>query len=259
MLLKDKVIIVTGSTRGIGKGIATQCAKEGAKVTVCGTKANLVESIKKEFKDMGYDIDSYVCDVTDKNQIESMMKQTFEKHGRIDAVVANAGITDVVKFEDIDEDRWDRMLDTNLKSVYLTDHAALPYLKKNANGGKIVNISSDCGVEGWGNHTSYSAAKFGIRGLSQALAKELGPENITVNVVCPGIIDTDMWKEGDAMSSEITGDPLGASWQANVDRIPLGRAGTPADLGNGVVILLSDYADYITGTTLMVGGGSAVN
>ncbi len=257
MLLKDKVVVITGSTRGIGKGIAWQCAKEGAKVIICGTKQNLCESVKSEFIGAGYDCDSKKCDVSDAKQVYGLMKFAAERYGKIDAVVANAGITDVIKFEDLDEQHWDRMISINLKGVYLACHAALPYLKESE--GKIVNISSDCGVEGWALLASYSAAKFGIRGFTQSLAKELGEYNINVNTVCPGIIDTDMWKEGDKMTSEITGDAVGDAWESNVSRIPLGRAGTPEDLGKGVVILLSDYADYITGTTLMVGGGSAVN
>ncbi len=258
MLLKDKIVVITGSTRGIGKGIAIQCAKEGAKVVVSGTNPKLVEEIKPEFQKMGYEIESFVCDVTKRQDVEKLMRCSCEAYGGIDALVANAGITDVIQFDNLTEEHWDRMISINLKGVYLADHAVLPYLKENG-GGKIINISSDCGVEGWGFHSSYSAAKFGIRGLTQALAKELGKYNINVNAVCPGIIDTDMWKEGDAMSSHITGDPLGSSWQANVDRIPLGRAGKPEDIGKAVAMLLSGYADYITGTTLMVGGGSAVN
>lgn len=258
MLLKDKVVVITGSTRGIGKGIALQCAREGAKVVICGTKQALCDSIVPEFKSQGFECAARVCDVTKREDVEALMRFAYDTYGRIDALVANAGITDPCKFEDLSEERWDRMLNTNLKGEYLADHAVLPYLKMNGKG-KIVNISSDCGVKSWPYMTHYGAAKFAVRGMTQALAQELGKYNITVNAVCPGIIDTEMWVQGDRQTVEITGEEIGASWKANVDRIPLGRAGTPADLGNGVVLLLSDYADYITGTTLMVGGGSEVN
>lgn len=258
MLLKDKVVVITGSTRGIGKGIALCCAKEGAHVVVSGTNPKLIESIVPEFKEQGYEISARICDVTKREDVENLMKFAYETYGKIDAVVANAGITDPIQFEDLTEEHWDTMLDINLKGIYLTDYAAFPYLKKNG-GGRIINVSSDCGVEGWPYMPHYSAAKFGVRGMTQSLAKELGPYHINVNAICPGIIDTDIWVRGDALTVAITGEEIGSAWKSNVDRIPLGRPGYPEDIGKGVVMLLSEYADYINGTTLMIGGGSAVN
>jgi meso-butanediol dehydrogenase/(S,S)-butanediol dehydrogenase/diacetyl reductase len=122
-----------------------------------------------------------------------------------------------------------------------------------------VNTGSDCALEGWEYLTSYSAAKFGVRGLTQALAKELGPCHINVNCVCPGIIDTDMWIKTDEMLGEINNKGKGESWNEKVEAIPLRRGGLPSDIGNGVVFLFSEYADYITGCSLPVGGGSSVN
>lgn len=258
MLLKDKIVVVTGSTKGIGKGIAMKAAQEGAKVVASGPEPELVEALKKEFSDLGYEGTAVICDVRKKSDVDNLMIKAVEKYGKIDALVASAGITDMCNFEDMDEERWDKMIGINLRGVYLADRAVLPYLKKNGQG-KIVNIGSDCSLEGWEFLSSYSAAKFGVRGLTQSLAKEFGKYNITVNVVCPGIIATDMWKTTDALLGKLKGLKPGEAWDQQVSKIPLGRGGTPEDVGKGVVMLLSEYADYITGCSLTVGGGSAVH
>lgn len=243
MLLKEKVVVLTGATKGIGKGMALKAAEEGAKVVASGPEPDLVAAIEKEFQDKGYEGIGVLCDVRKKEEVENLMKKAVEKYGRIDALVANAGITDMCRFEDMDEERWDRMISINLKGVYLANHAVLPYLKKNG-GGKIVNTGSDCALEGWEFLSSYSAAKFGVRGLTQALAKELGKYNINVNCVCPGIIDTDMWDKTDKLLCELKGLKRGEAWKQAVENIPLGRGGKPEDVAKGVVFLLSEYADY---------------
>ncbi len=258
MLLKDKVIVITGSTKGIGKGIAMKAAEEGAKVVASGPEPELVKGLEKEFTDNGLNGIAVLCDVTKKIDVENLMLSASKKYGKIDGLVACAGIIDPGHFEDIDEARWDKLMDVNLKGVYFADQAVLPYLKKNG-GGKIVNIGSDCSLEGWDCLTSYSASKFAVRGLSQALAKELGRYNIKVNVICPGIIETDMWEQLDKTLSELRGLKQGETWSQTVAKIPLGRGGKPLDIGNGAVLLLSDYADYITGCSLTVGGGSAIH
>jgi len=258
MLLKDKIVVVTGSTKGIGKGIALKILEEGGKVVASGLEPELIAPLEKEFLDCGYDGIAVLCDVRKKEEVDNLMIKAVEKYGKIDALVANAGITDMCKFEDMNEERWDRMISINLKGVYLADHAVLPYLKKNG-GGKIVNTASDCALEGWEFLSSYSSAKFGVRGLTQSLAKELGKYKITVNCVCPGIIDTEMWETTDKLLCELKGLKPGEAWQQAIDKIPLGRGGTPEDIGKGVVMLLSEYADYITGCSLPVGGGSQVH
>lgn len=258
MLLKDKVVVITGSTKGIGKGIALKVGEEGGKVVASGFEPELITALEKEFKELGYDGIAVLCDVRKKSDVENLMKKAVEKYGRIDALVANAGITDMCNFEDMDEERWDRMISINLKGVYLADYAVLPYLKKNG-GGKIVNTGSDCALEGWEYLSSYSAAKMGVRGLTQSLAKEFGKYNITVNCVCPGIIDTDIWQTTDELLCKLKGLKPGEAWEQAVEKIPLGRGGKPEDIGNGVVMLLSKYADYITGCSLPVGGGSQIH
>ncbi len=259
MLLKDKVIVVTGSTKGIGKGIATKIAEEGGTPVICGFEKDLVHDVlPNEFAEKGFeDLLIMECDVRKEEDVKAVMEATAKKYGRIDGVSANAGITDMCPFEEMTPDRFDRMISINLRGVYMADWCALPYLKKSQ--GKIVNTGSDCALEGWEYLTSYSAAKFGVRGLTQALAKELGKYNINVNCVCPGIIDTDMWIKTDEMLGEINHKEKGESWNEKIQAIPLGRGGLPSDLGNGVVFLFSQYADYITGCSLPVGGGSAVN
>ena len=260
MLLKDKVIVITGGTRGIGKGIALKVAEEGGFPVISGTNNELLEkTLPQEFLKNGYkDLLCVKCDVTKEEDIKNLIKITFDKYGRIDGLVANAGITDACRFEEMTPERWDKMIDINLRGIYLADWTVFPYMKKNG-GGKIINIGSDCSLEGWGYMSSYSAAKFGVRGLTQALAKELGQYKINVNCICPGIIDTDMWVIGDEQQAHIFGQKKGDAWNAAIAKIPLGRCGLPEDIGNGVVMLLSKYADYITGCALPVGGGSAVH
>ena len=259
-LLQDKVIVITGTTRGIGKGIALKIAEEGGLPVISGSSRELLErALPGEFAESGYRDLLYIqCDVTKEEDMRNLMKAAFDKYGRIDGLVANAGITDMCTFEEMTPSRWDNMINVNLRGVYLADWSVYPYMKKNG-GGKIINIGSDCSLEGWAYLSSYSAAKFGVRGLTQALAKELGKYNINVNCICPGIIDTDMWIKTDEMLGQISGRQKGEEWAAAISRIPLGRGGLPEDLGNGVVIMLSKYADYITGCTLPVGGGSSVH
>jgi len=258
MLLKDKVVVITGSGRGIGKGIALKVLEEGGKVVASDLQPELIATLEKEFLDRSYDGIAVLCDVQKKEEIDNLMVKAIEKYGKIDALVANAGIVDLCKFEDMEEDRWDRMIGVNLKGVYLSDHAVLPYLKKNG-GGKIINIASDCALEGCIFLSSYSASKFGVRGLTQSIAKELGKYNITVNCICPGHIDTDMWEKTDKFLTELKGLKRGEAWKQQVEKIPIGRGGTPEDIGKGVVILLSEYADYITGSSLSVNGGSVMH
>lgn len=265
MLLKDKVVVVTGSTKGIGKGIARKIAEEGGIPVISGFEKDLLEEVlPKEWADLGYkDLLFVELDVTSMASMENLMKKAYEKYGRIDALCANAGITDVCTIDDLDEARFENMIDINLTGEFLAIKAALPYLRKNPLDGeirgKIVCTGSDCALSGWQYLTSYSAAKFGVRGMVQALARELGPEGITVNCICPGIIATDMWKKHDKLACDIEGLESGQAWQREVNKIPLGRGGTPEDLGKGAVMLLSHYCDYVTGCSLPVGGGSAIH
>lgn len=260
-LLKGKVVVIVGSTKGIGLGIARKCVEEGALVVASGYEKELVQEIDKELQPSG-GMCKYV-NVLEKESLDELMKAAYEKYGRINFLVANAGITDVCVIDDLDEERFTNMININLKGEFLAIKAALPYLRKNDLDGeiraKIVCTGSDCSLSGWQYLTSYSAAKFGVRGMVQALARELGRERITVNCVCPGIIATDMWKKHDKLACAIEGLEPGQAWQREVDKIPLGRGGYPEDIGNGVVMLLSHYADYITGCSLPVGGGSSIH
>lgn len=257
MLLKDKVVVITGSTKGIGRGIALKCAEEGAKVVVSGFEKEIVATVEEEYAALGYEAIGVELDVRSEESMANLMEKANTRFGHIDALCANAGITDMCRFEDMKPERFDRMISINLRGVYLANYMVLPYLKKNG-GGKIVNTASDCAINGWEYLSSYSAAKFGVRGLTQALAKEFGRYNINVNAVAPGIIETDMWDTTDQLLGELKGQKPGEAWAAEVAKIPLGRGGKPEDLGNGVVMLLSKYADYITGALLPVGGGSAM-
>ncbi|MGI6020714.1 MAG: SDR family NAD(P)-dependent oxidoreductase [Lachnospiraceae bacterium] len=260
-LLEGKVVVITGSTRGIGYGMAMCCADEGAYVVASGRDEEMIRKVDEELKP--YNGMCIHADATSMDSLNNLMEKAYERYGKIDFVVANAGITDVCLIDDLDVARFEKMININLEGEFKTIKAGLPYLRKNEPDGeirgKIVCTGSDCSLAGWAHLTSYSAAKFAVRGMVQALARELGPEGITVNCIVPGIIETEMWKTHDKLACAIEGLEPGQAWQNEVAKIPLGRGGLPEDLGKGLVMLLSHYADYITGCSLPVGGGSSIH
>lgn len=232
-MLKEKVAIVTGGTKGIGKGIADALAKNGAKVVVC---ARTVEKTKHYF---------VKCDVSKFTDVQNLVNETIKKFKRIDILVNNAGIYPFKNLSEMTEGEWDRVINVDLKSVFNCTKAVLPYLMKQKCG-KIVSITSIAGHDvGFPGLTHYCAAKSGIVGFTKAAALELAPFKINVNAVAPGVILTPGVKEGTSQK------------QINslIRTIPEGRAGNPADIADTVVFLCSDSSSYITGQTIVVDGG----
>lgn len=260
MLLKDKVVVVTGSTRGIGLGIAMKVAQEGGIPVVTGTNMELLEHVlPKQFSDLGYTQALFLkCDVRQESEVANVMSTAYEKYGRIDCVVANAGIYDLCPVVDMSGERWDSLVDINLRGAFLTDKYGIIYMLKNG-GGKIVNISSDVGLRGCELQCSYTTSKFGIRGLTQSLAKEYARQNINVNCLCVGNVDTDMWTHVGKCLEDYNNRDSELFREETKESIPMGRFGTPEDIGNAAVMLLSDYANYITGASVPVSGGSSMN
>ncbi|MDW7670036.1 MAG: SDR family NAD(P)-dependent oxidoreductase, partial [Bacillota bacterium] len=189
MRLKDKVAIVTGSARGIGKDIALRLAKEGAKVIVTDINLEGCQEVVDSFKDFDGKGLAVKCDVTKSDEVVSLVEKTVEEFGKIDILVNNAGITMDSPLKKMTEDQWDKVIDVNLKSVFLCCKYASAKMSEN-NWGRIINISSLAGVEGNFGQTNYSASKAGIIGITKTLSKELGRKNITVNAVAPGFINT---------------------------------------------------------------------
>ncbi|GGY10514.1 3-oxoacyl-ACP reductase FabG [Paludibacterium paludis] len=240
MLLKDKVAVVTGASRGIGAAIAEALAAEGAKVIGTATSESGAAAIGER---LGAGCAGRVLNVTEEGAVERLMDEITAEFGEIAILVNNAGITrDTLLLRMKDED-WDAIMETNLKSVFKASKAVLRGMMK-ARSGRIVNIASVVGVMGNAGQANYAAAKAGIIGFTKSMAREVGSRGITVNCVAPGFIDTDMTR---ALPE--------AQREALVGQISLGRLGDAKDIADAVVFLASERASYITGQTLHVNGG----
>ncbi|BAL82440.1 putative 3-oxoacyl-[acyl-carrier protein] reductase [Selenomonas ruminantium subsp. lactilytica TAM6421] len=244
MLLDGKVALVTGASRGIGRAIALKLAAEGAKVAInyAGNTAK-AEEVKAEIEKNGGEAILVQADVADAAAVETMVNATVEAFGQIDILVNNAGITrDGLMMRMKDED-FDAVINTNLKGVfYCTKLVSKLMMKKRS--GRIINMASVVGLMGNAGQTNYAAAKAGVIGFSKSAAKELAARGITVNMVAPGFIDTDMTAAMTDKAREMT-----------LTGIPLNRMGTPEDVANAVAFLVSDNASYITGQVINVDGG----
>jgi len=241
--LEGKVALVTGASRGIGKGIALALGAAGA--TVAGTATTEVgaEGISRDLTAAGITGLGYAMDVNDAAQIESTLAAIQQQWGEVAILVNNAGITRDNLLMRMKDEEWDSIMSTNLKSVYRLSKAVVRGMMK-ARAGRIINVTSVIGAMGNAGQTNYAAAKAGVEGFSRALAREVGSRNITVNCVAPGFIDTDM-----------TRGLQEAQRTALLGQIPLGRLGAVNDVADAVVYLASDAASYVTGCTLHVNGG----
>lgn len=243
-LLENKSAIITGATRGIGRGIAIEFAKQGANVAF--TYSSSVEAaiaLEEELKAFGVAAKGYQSNAADFDAAQELAKNVLEEFGAIDILVNNAGITKDNLLMRITEQDFDQVIEVNLKSVFnLTKAVIRPMMKQRA--GSIINMSSIVGLKGNAGQTNYAASKSGIIGFSKSVALELGSRNIRSNVVAPGFIETEMTDKLDAATVQ--------SWR---DGIPLKRGGQPIDIANACVFLASDMSTYITGQTLSVDGG----
>lgn len=246
--LTGKKALVTGASRGIGRGIVLALAQQGADIAVnYRSQKEEAEKVIAQIKKMKRDSFSVQADVSSVDEVVRMFGEIKKKWGRLDILVNNAGIAYYSAFETMTEEEWDKTLDVNLKGQFLCAREAVKLMKEK--GGKIVNISSIAsGGAGIGGVriSQYVASKGGVAALTEAMAVELAPYKINVNAIGPGFIDTDMTKE-------LISNPKAR--QALLTRIPKGRFGKPADIGAAAAFLASDEADYITGALLYVDGG----
>ncbi|HEY32093.1 MAG TPA: 3-oxoacyl-[acyl-carrier-protein] reductase [Dehalococcoidia bacterium] len=244
MDLSDRVAIVTGSGRGIGRAIALRLAEAGANVVVndVGDMAPAGEVVE-EIRRLGQDSLVVPADVSQPDDVASLVDTTVEKYGKVDILVNNAGITRDQLIMRMSDDDWDKVLEINLKSVFLCSRAVLRHMMRQR-WGRIVNISSIVGLIGNPGQANYSSSKAGIIGLTRTIAKEVASRGITANAIAPGFIDTPMTQQ---LPEERR--------QAIMEQVPLGFLGTPRDVAEAVAFLASEEARYITGQVLTIDGG----
>ncbi|GAB5550946.1 MAG: 3-oxoacyl-[acyl-carrier-protein] reductase [Saprospiraceae bacterium] len=242
-LLQDKVVLVTGGSRGIGAGIVRRFAENGANVAFTyRSSADEALAIEAELKEMGVEAKAFQSDAASFEQAEQLVKEVLETFGKIDVLINNAGITQDTLMLRMKEEQWDKVIEVNLKSVFnLTKQVLRPMMKNR--GGSIINMSSIVGVTGNAGQANYAASKAGIIGFSKSIAKEVGSRNIRCNVIAPGFIETDM--------TDALDDKVKDSYLAN---IPLKRLGKSEEIADVCVFLASDMSAYVSGQTISVCG-----
>lgn len=243
-LLQDKVVLVTGASRGIGRAIATHLASQGANIAFTYlSSVEKGEALAAELEALGVKAKGYRSDASEFVAAESLVNDVVQDFGQLDVLINNAGITRDTLLMRMTEDQWDEVMRVNLKSVFnLTKAATKPMMR--ARKGSIIQISSVVGLMGNAGQANYAASKAGMIGFTKSIAKELGSRNIRCNAIAPGFIETEM-------TGELNQDQL-AEWLKN---IPLKRAGNGEDIANACLFLASDLSTYITGQTLVVDGG----
>jgi len=250
-----KTIVVTGGNKGIGLAIAERFAAEGANLVLASVEAQ-VEDAASTLRDHGANACGVVCDVTDAAAVRALYDRAEDEFGRVDISVQNAGIITIAKVEVLTEEQWDDTMNVNTKGVFLCCQEAIRRMRKSGDGGKLINTASGQARDGFIYTPHYAASKFGVMGLTQSLAKEVAPDGITVNAICPGIIKTDMWDYNDRVWGRLLGEyGPGELMEAWVRNIPMKRAGKGRDVAGLVAFLASEDADYITGQTINVDGG----
>ncbi len=239
---KNKVVIITGGTRGIGFETAKAFLEKKANVIIFGSKPESVVSAINKLNDLGHTADGYYPNLNNYDEVEKLFNEIANKYGRIDILINNAGISANKKIEETTPEEFSKIMDINVNAIFNTSKAVTPIMKEQ-NGGVILNTSSMVSVYGQPSGVGYPASKFAVNGITKSLARELAPFNIRVNAVAPGITKTDMVE---ALPQEMI--------EGLIKTIPLGRIGEPRDIANAYLFLASSMASYISGEVLHVDG-----
>jgi len=243
-MLKNKVAIITGGTRGIGLEIARLFKENNAEVIIFGSKKESVDNAIQALNKEGHQLIGYCPNLSNYNEIETTIKEINQKYGHIDILVNNAGISANKKIEDTTSEDFSKIMDLNVNAIFNMSKAVIPYMKEQKNG-VILNTSSMVSIYGQPSGVGYPASKFAVNGITKSLSRELASSNIRVNAVAPGITNTEMVA---SLPKEMI-EPL-------IKTIPLGRIGEPRDIANAFLFLASDMASYITGVILSVDGAA---
>ena len=257
--LEDKIALITGAGSGIGSAIAVVLAARGADIIVNDINVESAKKVAEQTRLLGRRTLTTTSDVTASDEVEKMVKKAVQEFGKIDILVNNVGeFGPRLTILEIEEEEWDRKIRINLKGTYLCTHFVATHMVKRKNG-KIINIASISGKRGAAGSSHYAAAKFGVIGFTQAVAKELAPYGIHVNAVCPGSIDTPMLRRSMTRAAISKGKIMENEKRERIESIPLGRIGTPEDVAKVVAFLASSESDYMTGQALNVTGGMWVH
>lgn len=240
----NKVVIVSGATRGIGREIALSFAKNSCILTGLGTNDSLLAGLRSELQSINPKNNCVKCDVSNESDVKSTVDAVVSSHGRVDILINNAGITRDNILLRMTEAEWDSVFDINLKGVFLLSKHCLKHMVRQK-GGRIINTSSITALIGNKGQSNYAASKAGIVAFTKSAAKEVASRGVTVNTILPGFIETDMTKD-------LPADQI-------IQSIPAGRLGRPSDIAGAALFLARDESSYITGTTLVVDGGLSIN
>ena len=258
MKLKDKVVAITGGGNGIGLAIARRFCEEGAKAALLDINFAAAKTAAKQLCDEGWKVLAVACDVTSKQAMDESVKEVIKTYGQIDIWVNSAGVSKLQPFLDVSEETWDRVIGINLKGSFFGCQAAIREMLPRKSG-VIINLSSESGKNGNSQFEAYCASKFGIIGLTQALAREFGRVGIRVNALCPGPVFTTLWDGQLTDYAKKKGIEPEAVRNHFANTIPLGRVAETIDIANAALFLASDEAAFITGEALNVSGGSTMH